>query len=237
MKLTLTPEVKAQVDAILGPLKNPEAWAAFGLPFSKSPSAVVLLRGAPGTGKTSLCEHMARKLGRNPIHINFANVASDVLGQTEKNIVDAFARASETETHTVFLEECESLLWTRDMVDKDTTYMLGFVDTLLQEIDKFIARPQPSLLLLTTNYPQLIDSAIESRITDYVDLASPVGIHARQMWKSKLPVGVKLSDADLDYLGELKATPRQMEQAVLRVCRQAILQNRQPTAEDFINPA
>lgn len=237
MKLTLTPDLKAQVDAILAPLKNPEAWAALGLSFSKSPSAVVLMEGLPGTGKTTLCNYMASKLGRKPIHINFAGVASHVLGDTEKNISGAFARAEETETHTVFLEECESLLWTRDKINEDTMYMLGFVDTLLQEIDKFIARPLPSLLLLTTNHPQLIDSAIESRITDRIYLSTPVGIHAQQMWKSKLPLGIKLTNSDLENLAELKATPRQMEQAILRVCRQAVLNNRMPIAEDFINPA
>lgn len=236
-RLTLSSETKTQIEEILAPLKNPEKWAALALPFSPSAHAVVRMEGAPGTGKTALSNFMARRLPKPPIHISFGDIAGCQIGETEHKIMAIFKTAHETETTTIIMEECDSLFWSRDKVTEDTMHMLSFVNTLLIELDRFITRKEtPSLVILTTNYPQLLDAALERRITDVIKLFPPVGRHAEKIWLSKLPecmVQPTLEPSKLDQLAELGATPDQMEKAILRICRRAMMENRNPTFADF----
>lgn len=236
MKLTLAPEVKRQVDEILAPLKHPDQWKALDLPFAPNPFAIVRIDGASGTGKTALAHYMARRLEQPPLSLDFEQVASPNLGDTEKAIVEVFNKANETETKTIIMEECEAILWSRSKVSEDTLHQLGFVDTLLKCIDKFKSRSIPSLLILNTNYPELLDNAMVTRITDVINLFPPVGIQAERMWVSKLPKCMTesgISARILKDLADTEATPRQMETAILKICRKAMFEKRNPEFADF----
>lgn len=236
-KLTLSPEVKRQVDEILAPLKNPDDWKKLELSFAPNPFAIVRIDGASGTGKTVLAKYMARRLEQPPLYLDFENVANDTLGGTERAIIEVFHKADETETKTIILEECEAILWSRAKVTEDTLHQLGFVDTLLKCIDKFKSRSIPSLLILNTNYPELLDNAMVSRITDVINLFPPVGRQAVAMWYSKLPQSIKyMTEAGYQKLADTKATPRQMETAILKVCRKSMFEKRQPEFSDFELP-
>lgn len=234
MKLVLSPEVQTQVDEILAPLINPTLWQKMDLSFAKFPYAIVRMEGLPGTGKTALAQYMARRLKQAPLEVSFDKVASPMLGETEKAINQLFHTANETETKTIIMEECDALLWSRSLVSEDTVHMLGFINTLLMCIDKFRQREIPSLLILTSNYHEKIDSAMESRITDVIKLFPPVGKQAEKLWASKLPgCMTDLSDHKFQSLAALGATPRQMENAILKISRRAVKQNRLPTFQDF----
>ncbi len=239
MKLFLSKSVQNLVDEILAPLRNPEAWAALKLPFAPTASAIVRMEGGPGTGKTALAHHMAKKLNTPPLHLSFAGVASTQFGETENKIKALFDAAHETRTSTLIMEECDAILWSRSKVTEDTMYVLGIVNTLLVEIDRLKARTDvPSLLILTTNYPQLLDEAMESRVTDVISLSSPVGEHAQRLWKAKLPklMSDAITEAELKQLAALGATPRQIENAILRICRSAMHRNVNPQFSDFNLP-
>lgn len=240
MKLILSPETEAQVDTIMAPLRNPESWTALELDFAPNPFAIVLLAGEPGTGKTALAAKMAAMLRRKPLHISFGELASPDLGGTEKAIMNLFKLATESETSVLVAEEVDALLWSRNRVSDDTMHMLGIVNTMLTEIDKFIARPVPSLILMTTNHPELLDAAIMSRITDTISLPLPVGEHAYEIWRSKLPSGLVKDTTKFGLRSFVKArtgvsgiTPREIQNRILAGCRKAILENRKPTLEDF----
>lgn len=237
MKLQLSPEIRKQVNEILAPLKNPEAWAQMGIPFAPSPYAVVRMEGLPGCGKTAMANYMARQLGKSPLRLEFGSTANNEFGATEGRIAAKFLEATELEIPCIIMEEAESLLISREKLDMmRDSHMIAVVDTMLVNIDRFIARKVPSLLIITTNLPELLDPAIESRITDVVKLFPPVGMQSIRLWESKLPTCMlKAYDANAWILGlaTLGATPRQMEQAILKICRKAMMEKREPKFEDF----
>lgn len=235
MKLYHTPEVKLQVAEILAPLKRPALWQQMDLAFAKNPYAIVRLDAPTGCGKTALAHHMAAQMKQKPLHLDFGSVAGSELGQTEKAIISLFDKAIETETYTVIMEECDGLVWTRDMVNEDSQYQLTIIAEMLRQMDRFINRGLPSLLIMNTNHPEKIDSAIASRITDTIFMGVPEGDVAKSMWRSKLPGVMKphITDAALTELAEMRMTPRAMEQMILRACRKAAYADRMPCWEDF----
>ncbi len=231
-KLILSPEIKQTIDEIVTPLLHPEQWEKLNLSFAPHPHAVILFTGEPGTGKTALANHIARRFKKAPKQVNFAGVASHELGKTEEKIREAFHDAPSV----VIMEECDALLWSRDMVQsEDNIHVLGFINTLLTEIDQFIQRETPSLLILTTNYSRLLDAALLSRITDTINLAAPKGEQSVKMWLTKLPQCLfhTTTDKQLLQLAALELTPRMMEKKILQVCRKALLKDRQPVFSDF----
>jgi len=235
VKIILTPELEQRVSEIMAPLEQPEKWKSMKIPFAPSPSAVVLLTGIPGTGKSTLAANMAQRLHAPPLQISFQNVANPQLGETERKIKSLFDLAHEQGQPTIHLEECDSILWSRDMIDKDNVHQLGFVNTLLTEIDKLLARDLPTLILLSTNYSKLLDTALLSRITDTIELFSPIGAHAQRMWKSKIPGTLKPTKEDLEWLSLQPHTPREMENRIRKACRHAMTQNHLVTMEDIRN--
>lgn len=235
MRLTLSSELRQQIDEIVAPLLAPAKWAAMELPFAKFPHAIVRFEGPPGCGKTVLAQHMAEKFDKPPIHVSFEKMVGTEIGTTERKIDDTFRMADETQTSVVIMEECDSLFFSRDNVTPDTPHILSFVNTLLICIDRFIQREIPSMLLLTTNYPQHLDAALESRLTDVVYLHPPTGLMAEKMWLSKLPYSIKstIKPAQLKLLSSVGATPRQMEKAILKICRAAMVKGTIPKFADF----
>jgi SpoVK/Ycf46/Vps4 family AAA+-type ATPase len=233
VKLILSEDTQTRVQEIMAPLKHPEQWQEMQIPFAPSPSAVVMLIGEPGTGKTALANYMARQLKTPPLRISFQDIASQHMGETEKQIKHLFEIAHEQEAPTIIMEECDAILYSRDMVDSGNVHQLGFVNTMLTEIDRFIARSIPSLLLLATNYPKILDAALLRRITDTVELFSPIGPHAQKMWKTKIPVFLKPTKEDLEKLSLIPHTPDQMEKKILKICRRSLVTGKPPTMDDL----
>lgn len=233
MKLTLAPQVEKQIEEILVPIKFPDKWKELALPFAPTPSAVVRLQGEPGTGKTALANLLARKAKGPKVHIDFSTIANCNYGETEHKTIETFRIATETKATTLIFEECDALFWDRSMVTAENIGVLGIVNTLLTEIDRFKARDIPSLLIFTTNHPKLLDPALESRFTDVIKLEVPKGLMAQKMWKSKLPKGFVISQTQLENMAEWGFTPRKMENTIVQICRTALIQNRQPEFADF----
>lgn len=239
MKLILEKELEHRIKHILAPFQSPEAWASLGLDFSPVANAAVLLKGKPGTGKSTLAHYMSRRLGyskRRPMPtITFADVSSAHLGDTEKKIVAAFA----TDAQAIFLDEVDALAWDRNKVNEDTMHMLGIVNTLLTQTDAFLARG--GLLILATNFDAIIDPALLSRMTDTIHLAPPTGEMAMRLWRSKLPKpphADTLTTSQIMQLIDLHKeplTPRAIQHIILSACRRAFAEDRPVVFEDYFH--
>ena len=76
----------------------------------KNPS--FCLYGPPGTGKSAYARHIAQQLGLPVIEKRLSEILSKYVGESEKNISDAFAEAKESGSVLIF-DEADSLLFNR----------------------------------------------------------------------------------------------------------------------------
>jgi SpoVK/Ycf46/Vps4 family AAA+-type ATPase len=78
-------------------------------------SGNMLFYGPPGTGKTALARYIARELQRECQVVPASQLKSKWIGETEKNIAEAFQTA-QREGNVLVFDEADSFLFSRDIV-------------------------------------------------------------------------------------------------------------------------
>lgn len=125
-----------------------------------------LFYGKPGTGKTECVKWLAELLQRNLYIVNVPLLIDSKLGQTSKNIVEAFSSIKKSERifDSIFLfDELDALALSRD--DSNDLREMGRVtSTLLRCLDEL---SENAILFATTNLEEKIDSALKRRF-DYL---------------------------------------------------------------------
>lgn len=112
--------------------------------------------GPPGTGKTALAQHLARALDR-PLHSKKASdLLSSWLGETEKNIADAF-EAAEREGAVLLIDEADTFLRGREYAVR--SWEASQVNQLLKELEAF-----QGIVALCTNSFEILDRAVLRRL-------------------------------------------------------------------------
>ena len=123
----------------------------------------LLLTGPPGTGKTALAHHLARRLDRPLVVKRASDLLSKWVGETEARIADAFAQARQCEGVLLF-DEADSLLF--DRTTARTSWEVGQVNELLTWLDR-----HPLPVIAATNHPGRLDPATLRRFVFKLNLA------------------------------------------------------------------
>lgn len=188
-----------------------EEWG-FGS-LKQLPSGVcVLFHGSPGTGKTMTAHCLCRALGREPLVVNYADLVSKWVGETEKNTRAAFAEAAKTGRVLVF-DEADAVFTRRTDVRHSTDrFANSEVNTLLMELEQFAG-----IVILTTNHAGVLDPALERRIRFKVHFGIPDAAARARIWRAHIPRQAPLApDVDLVRLAqEYKLTGGQIANAVV----------------------
>jgi len=179
---------------------------------------VILFSGPPGTGKTLFARALAHELKR-PLF----RVFSDKLAETEEaieSVVLALFRDALLYDAIVFFDECEALLQKRGT-------KLGF---LLTELERF-----EGIVLLATNTPQLLDTAMDRRIVFRMDFDLPTPLEREQIWELHLPPQACVgSDVDIPLLANLfNFTGGTVKNAVIVALNRAIDKNPEAPVMDM----
>jgi SpoVK/Ycf46/Vps4 family AAA+-type ATPase len=111
----------------------------------------LLFYGPPGTGKSELARYMAEKLDREIICKRVSDIQDKYVGETEKNIKNAFLEA-EREEAILVIDEADSLLFSRDRAVR--SWEFSFVNEFLTQMEKF-----RGILICTTNRMKDLDQA------------------------------------------------------------------------------
>ena len=117
----------------------------------------LLLSGPPGTGKTEFAKFLGASLDAKVSVRMGSDLISCYVGETEKNIADAF-REAEHENAILFLDEVDGLLRSRGRAQR--SWEVTQVNELLHQMENF-----RGILVCATNFSDDLDPATMRRFT------------------------------------------------------------------------
>jgi len=158
-----------------------DTWG-FDQVLSTSRGIVALFQGGPGTGKTLVASALARELGLDLYRVDLERMMSKWIGETEKNLAQAFDAVEEGQALLLF-DEADALFGhrgaVRGAVDR---YANSEVNYLLQRLDTF-----EGVAVLTTNLDMAIDPAFKRRLTCRLTFPFPDQEARERLWRAHLP--------------------------------------------------
>ncbi len=191
---------KAQVRELLNRIRlrsGVEKEMNFERKMAVGQGLVVLLAGAPGTGKTLTAELIANQQGIDLYKVDASAIVSRWVGQTEKNLSRIFAEADDSDA-LLFFDECDSLFGQRGETTSEASGRWANlqVNYLLSRIEEY-----SGVVVLATNLRKNIDEAFIRRIQVIIEFTTPDAAMRSQIWKRTLPGAANgLSDADLQNI-------------------------------------
>ena len=160
-----------------------------------------LFYGAPGTGKTETVMQLARQMKRDVMVVDFAQIRSKWVGDSEKNIKGVFERyrhfCKQLRRKPILLfNEADAVINTRSQlathsVDKMENTMQNII---LQEMEQF-----DGIMIATTNLAQNMDPAFERRFLYKIQFERPDASVRAHLWQEMIP---ELDTEECQALGE-----------------------------------
>jgi len=184
--------------------------------IKKAKGLSFLFYGPPGTGKSMLAEAVASSLEKKVLVVETPRIFSCWLGETDKNIQKMFECARENDL-LLLLDEADSLLYRRNLSTADHT--VRFTNVMLTELERF-----EGIAVFTSNMGELLDEAMERRISLKVKFEVPNPLERASIWKLHVPPSVKLAeDIDFDLLStKYEFTGGYIKNAVLNAIRRLV---------------
>ncbi|KEG11353.1 AAA ATPase [Trypanosoma grayi] len=151
----------------------------FGEGLGASTSGLVFLfYGPSGTGKTMLANAVAYELHKRILLVNLLQFKSDVKAPEMLRFILREAKLNDA---MVFFDECESIFESRESNP--------LVTSILAEFEKY-----DGLIVLATNKAQVIDEAMNRRISLMVEFRLPDQQMREKIWRAHLPRHLALHD-------------------------------------------
>ena len=194
------------------------------LPFESAPlHGLILLMGAPGTGKTTLSRGLANQIAKQLpgtkttyIEIDPHALTSSALGRSQQAVAKLFEQTipelAMDGVAIVLLDELETLAVSRHQLSLDANPIdvHRATDATLAGMDRLTRDHRNVLLLGTTNFPKALDKAVISR-ADHIEVVG-------------LPIEAARREIILDTLkavGTVWKNMRALEADVIRLAKAA----------------
>ena len=156
-------------------------------------AVIVLMYGAPGTGKTMAAQAIANEVMTPLYRVDVSQIFSKYIGETQKNLSKIFDEAKKRSV-VLFFDEADALFTKRTEVkDSHDKYSNSDTSFLLQKVEEY-----NGISILATNSYQSFDTAFMRRLTYVVHFERPAQEVRLKMWKTMLPEQVPM-DSDVDY--------------------------------------
>ena len=167
--LAVDDPTRDEIEALAARCRYREALAAGGAAVAQGNVGVrALFAGASGTGKTLAARLLAASLGKDLFRVDLAATVNKYLGETEKNLNQAFSAAEELDV-VLLLDEGDALMANRtDVGSSNDRYANLETNFLLQRIESF-----DGILLVTSNTADRIDKAFARRMDVVINFRPP----------------------------------------------------------------
>lgn len=222
----MSPALEAQVMNAVTQYSKRQLWRKWGMHLVRKQGAAILFIGPPGCGKTKIAEYLALNIRKKGIkELSFADFGSQVPGENSRQIRRIFDEAKENDGMTIFLDECEAVLWDRSKAGATAMWMLEVIDELLAQIGKY-----PYLTILATNKHELLDSALYRRLIATIQVDPPEKPERIRLWKSKWPdqFPLKLSIDEIDKVATVQLTGAEIENALIDMASECLRRDIKP---------
>ena len=192
------------------------------LPFESAPlHGLILLIGAPGTGKTTLARGLANQVAKQLsgakstfVEVNPHALTSSALGRSQQAVAKLFEQTlpelAMDGPALVLLDEVETLAVSRHQLSLEANPIdvHRATDAALAGMDRLTREHRNLLLIATTNFPKALDRAVLSRADHIEEIGLPNEAARREIisdtlkaiaevWKS-----VRDLEADADRLAK-----------------------------------
>lgn len=131
--------------------------------------AGILLKGAPGTGKTMLAQTIGKILGCNFTMVSLVDLKPPHIGEGPQRVRALWQQARENGPSVIFIDECESVFGKRGAAETDVLA----TDTLQAFLAEWTGKDKNVLLIGATNRRDMLDEAIVSRFGLELEIALP----------------------------------------------------------------
>lgn len=159
----LTDENKEKVKEFIKEIGHARKLASFGL----QPMNRLLFYGASGTGKTYLGKALSNHLNYKLLYVDVAKSLTD--GNVAQNLSAIFEIAN-TGKYMIFIDECDSIAWSRDAENAESGNVRRATNSLFQQMDQM----NPDVVVIcATNMLKRLDPAFERRFNMKLEFRRP----------------------------------------------------------------
>ena len=179
----------------------------------------VLLLGPPGTGKTFSAQMLAGELRLPLFMIRLDGVFSKLMGETASKLRLVFDAVAETRGVYLF-DEVDAL-----GADRAHSNDVGEIRRVLNSFLQFLEQGTPdSLLVATSNHPELLDKAMFRRFDAVIEYPLPDPAAARAVIRNRL-AGASVGDLAWNEIDEVSTglSHAEITQAVEQAAKTSIL--------------
>lgn len=153
--------------------------------------------GPPGTGKTAAAMAIGARMNKPVLKVDYSECVSKYLGETGKNIKNAFADAKKFGA-ILFFDEADALLSQRLSATSSIEQSMNSDKAiLLQEMDSF-----DGIVIFTTNFFGNYDQAAVRRIAAHVEFTLPEESMMRDIYQAHIPAEVPSAKIDWDAISK-----------------------------------
>jgi len=200
--------------------------------YQRAAGLSALFSGPPGVGKSMAAHVIASDLGSNLLVVDLASTTSKFIGETAKNLTEAFAQARASGAALIF-EEADAFFAKRtDVRDSNDRYANTDTNHLLQLLEG-----HDGLVILSSNRRANIDPAFIRRLRHVVEFPKPGAAERLDLWQRMLS-GLGIDPAPLQKALQKLArdhdlSPAQIKGAALSALYSALHEERSIETRDL----